>query len=46
MVSGVQGEEERAFKFATLSIIGQNIPLVLAVEPIRESSAWDRNPPN
>ena len=46
MVSGMQGEEMRAFKFATLSIVGENIPLVLAVEPIRESSAWDRNPPN
>ncbi|MFY4814918.1 transposase [Haloarcula sp. AONF1] len=46
MVSGMQGEEERAFKFATLSIVGENIPLVLAVEPIRESSPWDRNPPN
>jgi hypothetical protein len=46
MVSGMKGEEERAFKFATLSIVGENIPLVLAVEPVRESSAWDRNPPN
>jgi hypothetical protein len=46
MVSGMQGEEMRAFKFATLSIVGENIPLVLAVEPVRESSAWDRNPPN
>jgi hypothetical protein len=46
MVSGVQGEERRAFKFATLSIVGENIPLVLAVEPVRESSGWDRNPPN
>lgn len=23
-----------------------NVPLVLAVEPVRESSAWDENPPN
>ncbi len=46
MVSGMQGEGAQAFKFATLSIVGENIPLVLAVEPIRESSAWDRNPPN
>ena len=46
MVSGTKEEEERAFKFATLSIVGENIPLVLAVEPVRESSAWDRNPPN
>ncbi|MFC7140523.1 transposase [Halosimplex aquaticum] len=46
MVSGVQEEDERAFKFATLSIVGENIPLVLAIEPIRESSAWDDNQSN
>nr|WP_284014887.1 transposase [Halobaculum sp. DT92] len=46
MVSGTKDSEGRAFKFATLSIIGQNIPLVLAVEPVRESSAWDENSPN
>ena len=46
MVSGTKDGEGRAFKFATLSIIGRNIPLVLAVEPVRESSAWDKNPPN
>ncbi len=45
MVSGLNSEE-RAFKFATLSIVGVNIPLVLAVEPVKESSAWDENPPN
>jgi hypothetical protein len=45
MVSGLN-QEDRAFKFATLSIVGLNIPLVLAVEPIRESSAWDENPSN
>ncbi|NUB93072.1 transposase [Haloterrigena sp. SYSU A121-1] len=46
MVSGTKDEDCRAFKFATLSIIGQNIPLVLGVEPIKESSEWDKNPPN
>ncbi|MFB6235011.1 MAG: transposase [Halopenitus sp.] len=46
MVSGTKDGEGRAFKFATLSIIGQNIPIVLAVEPVRESSALDENPPN
>jgi len=46
MVSGVQGNEERAFKFATLSVVGQNIPLVLAIEPVRESSGWDETPSN
>ncbi|WP_136718344.1 transposase [Halorientalis salina] len=45
MVSGLT-PEDRAFKFATLSIVGLNIPLVLAVEPVRESSAWDDNTPN
>jgi hypothetical protein len=45
MVSGLN-QEDRAFKFATLSIVGLNIPLVLAIEPVRESSAWDENPPN
>jgi hypothetical protein len=46
MVSGTKETDVRAFKFATLSIIGRNIPLVLGVEPIRESSEWDQNPPN
>jgi len=44
MVSGTKDRDGRAFKFATLSIIGQNIPLILAVEPVRESSEWDENP--
>jgi len=46
MVSGTKDRDGRAFKFATLSIIGQNIPLILAVEPVRESSEWDENPSN
>mgnify|MGYP000014703099 FL=1 len=46
MVSGTKDGEGRAFKFATLSIVGWNIPLILAVEPVRESSSWDQNPPN
>ena len=46
MVSGAADGEQKVFKFATLSIVGQNIPIVLAVEPVRESSSWDANPPN
>ncbi|MDL0138545.1 transposase [Halobacterium salinarum] len=46
MVSGVKGEDKRAFKFATLSVVGYNVPLILAVEPVRESSPWDENPSN
>lgn len=45
MVSGLN-PEERAFKFATLSIVWLNIPLILSVEPLRERSAWDENPSN
>jgi hypothetical protein len=46
MVSGTKKDDQRAFKFATQSIVGQNIPLILAVEPIRESSEWDENRSN
>ncbi|ODR80085.1 transposase [Haladaptatus sp. W1] len=46
MVSGTKDGEGRAFKFATLSVVGWNIPLILAVESVRESSSWDENPPN
>jgi hypothetical protein len=46
MVSGTMNNEQRAFKFATLSVVGRNVPLILAVEPVRESSPWDENPPN
>lgn len=31
------------YKFATLSIVGRNVPLLLAVEPVVESSSWDQN---
>lgn len=46
MVNGAADGEEKVFKFATLSVVGQNIPMVLAVEPVRESSSWDSNLPN
>ncbi|QCJ46401.1 transposase [Haloprofundus sp. MHR1] len=46
MVSGTKNHPERAFKYATLSIVGQNAPFLLAIEPVRESSPWDDNPPN
>jgi hypothetical protein len=39
-------EENRVYKFAILSIVGHNIPLVLVVEPVRKSSEWDDNPSN
>ena len=39
MVSG--DKEGRSYKFATLTIIGQNTPIVLGIEPVREASAWE-----
>jgi hypothetical protein len=29
------------FKYATLSIVGQHAPIVLAIEPVKERSAWE-----
>jgi len=46
MVSGTKEKHERAFKFATLSIVGRNVPIILAIEPVRKSSSWDENPSN
>lgn len=45
MVSGTK-HEYRGYKFATLTLVGRNVPLVLAVEPVMESSPWDDNRPN
>ena len=46
MVSGTKEDRERAFKFTTLSIVGCNVPIILAIEPVRESSSGDENPSN
>ncbi len=45
-VSGTDDSGERAYKFATLSLVGKSLPIVLAVEPVIESSAWDENLPH
>ncbi|RRJ34016.1 transposase [Halocatena pleomorpha] len=45
-VSGTDDSGERAYKFATLSLVGKSMPIVLAVEPVIESSAWDENLPH
>lgn len=43
-VSGTKDSEGRAYKFATLSLVGKSMPVVLAYEPVIESSEWDDNP--
>lgn len=43
-VNGTKRTDETAYKFATLSLIGKSMPIVLAFEPVIESSEWDDNP--
>ncbi len=45
-VSGTDDSGELAYKFATLSLVGKSMLIVLAVEPVIESSAWDDNVPH
>lgn len=44
MVSGLKDEHERGYKFATLTVIGKDTPIVLAIEPVRERSEWEDSP--
>lgn len=40
MVNGRKGDG-RAYEYATLTIIARNVPIVIAVEPIRHASTWE-----
>lgn len=46
MASGYKKENEedprypRGYKFATITLVGQNVPIVLGVEPVRNNSIW------
>lgn len=41
MVSGTKNSDERAYKYATLSIVGESVPIILAIEPVKENSTWE-----
>lgn len=41
MVSGIKESHQRAFKFATLTIVADDTPLVLAIEPVRDVRRWE-----
>jgi len=41
MVSGLKDRHERGYKFATLTVIGDDTPIVLAIEPVKERSDWE-----
>ncbi|GAA0311937.1 MULTISPECIES: hypothetical protein [Halarchaeum] len=40
-VNGLKERGKRGYQFSTLTIVGDNIPLILAVEPIRDASYWE-----
>ena len=41
MVSGCKESGTYGYKYATLTVIGRDAPIVLAIEPIRENSTWE-----
>ena len=41
MVSGLKERHERGYQFATLSVVGKDTPIILAIEPVRENSDWE-----
>lgn len=41
MVSGLEEQEEWGYKFATLSIIAEDTPIILAIEPVRDARQWE-----
>lgn len=43
MVSGYKkdGEYNRGFKYATITLVGDHPPIILGVEPVKENSKWE-----
>jgi len=42
LVSGLKDADERGYKFATITIIAENTPIVLGVEPVRDQRKWEK----
>lgn len=40
-MNGLKEKHSRGYKFATLTIIGRNTPIVLAIEPVKNASKWE-----
>jgi len=40
-VCGLKDSNERGFQFATISIIAEDTPIVLGVEPVRDKRRWE-----
>jgi len=43
LVSGLKDSDERGYKFATITIIAENTPIVLGVEPVRDQRKWEKD---
>jgi IS4 transposase len=41
MVNGTKEKNTYAYQYATLTIVGLDVPLVVAVEPVRHDSTWE-----
>lgn len=43
MASGYKKDDDyrRGFKYATITLVGDNAPIILGVEPVKENSAWE-----
>jgi len=43
MVSGYKddGEIKHGYTFATITIVGNNVPIILGIEPVKEHSEWE-----
>jgi hypothetical protein len=45
MVSGYKkdGEYKRGYKYATITLVGDLVPIPLAIEPVKENSNWEED---
>jgi hypothetical protein len=44
MASGYKDNEDefaRGFKYATITLVGDNVPIILGVEPVKNNSTWE-----
>jgi len=42
MASGFKENSERGYKFATITVVAEDTPIVVGIEPVRDYSWWER----
>jgi len=45
LASGVKNRDEYGYKFATITIVAANTPIVLGIEPVRDGRKWEKGEP-